>query len=99
MKIKFLQPAKEDIKEIRDYYTGRANSKIAKKITDTIKESIKRLEQFPESGSDTPYEELNEQGYKMVISTNNYVSIYRIIDSIIYIYHVANTQTEYIDLF
>ena len=38
------------------------------------------------------------QGYHMIIS-ERYVSIYRLIEKTVYIYHIADTQTEYTKLF
>ena len=68
------------------------------KVRDEILDSIERLESFPDSGSLTPDRWLNEQGYRMVIS-KRYVSIYRLIEKTVYIYHIADTQTEYTKLF
>lgn len=63
-----------------------------------LSEMIPELEELPDSGSRTPDEWLNEQGYRMVIS-GKHVSIYRVINNTIYIYHIADTQTEYTKLF
>lgn len=68
------------------------------KVTEHILSSIERLETFPDSGSLTPDKWLNEQGYRMVI-WQRFVSIYRQIETIVYIYHIADTQKEYTKLF
>ncbi|MBQ6995909.1 MAG: type II toxin-antitoxin system RelE/ParE family toxin [Lachnospiraceae bacterium] len=60
--------------------------------------TIERLEQFPDSGSYTPDEWLNQQGYRMVIC-EKHVAIYKVIDTTIYVYHIADTRTEYTKLF
>lgn len=70
----------------------------AMKVTDQILNSIERLEKFPDSGSLTPDKWLNEQGYRMVI-WQRFVSIYRQIKDTVYVYHIADTQTEYTKLF
>ncbi len=70
----------------------------AMKVIDNIFNAIERLEDFPDSGSMTPDTWLNEQGYPMVIA-KKYISIYRQIGDAIYIYHIADTQTEYTKLF
>ena len=70
----------------------------AMKVTDQILNSIERLELYPDSGSLTPDKWLNRKGYRMVIS-ERYVSIYRQIEKTIYVYHIADTQTEYTKLF
>ncbi|MCG4501659.1 type II toxin-antitoxin system RelE/ParE family toxin, partial [[Ruminococcus] torques] len=68
------------------------------KVTDQILNSIERLELYPDSGSLTPDKWLNRKGYRMVIS-ERYVSIYRLIEKTVYVYHIADTQTEYTKLF
>lgn len=97
-KIEILPTAWEDLKQIEDYYLIQFGAETALKVSDHILDTIERLESFPDSGSLTPDKWLNEQGYRMVIS-GKYVAIFRQIDSIIYVYHIANTQTEYTKLF
>ena len=68
------------------------------KVTDHILDSIERLEQFPDSGTMTPDQWLNQLGYRMVIC-EKHVSIYRIIGYIVYVYHIADTRKDYTELF
>lgn len=68
------------------------------RVSDHILDVIERLEQLPDSGSMTPDPWLNEQGYRMVIC-KKHVAIYRKIDKTVYVYHIADTQTEYTKLF
>ena len=96
--IKILPTAWEDLKKIEDYYLLQFGVKSAVKVTEQILNNIERLESFPDSGSLTPDKWLNNQGYRMVIS-ERYVSIYRQIEQTIYVYHIADTQTEYTKLF
>ena len=70
----------------------------ALKVTDHILNAIERLERFPDSGSFTPDEWLNQQGYKMVVC-EKHAAIYKHINKVVYIYHIADTQTEYTKLF
>ena len=97
-KVEILPTAWEDLKKIEDYYLLQFGAESAIKISDLILDGIERLERFPDSGSLTPDKWLNEQGYRMVIS-QRYVSIYRKIDDVVYVYHIADTQTEYTKLF
>ena len=59
---------------------------------------IEALEEFPDVGSMTPDEWLNLQGYRMLIC-GKHVAVYRQMNNIVYIYHIADTQTEYTKLF
>ncbi|WP_281270250.1 type II toxin-antitoxin system RelE/ParE family toxin [Oceanobacillus arenosus] len=70
----------------------------ATKASDHILNTIGRLEDFPDSGSMTPDTWLSELGYRMLIS-KKHVAIYRKVEDSIYIYHIADTQTEYTKLF
>lgn len=97
-KVEILPAAWEDLKKIEDYYLLKFGVESAMKISDHILNSIERLESFPDSGSLTPDEWLNKQGYRMVI-WQRFVSIYRQIKNTVYIYHIADTQTEYTKLF
>lgn len=72
--------------------------KTAVKVSDNLLNAIQRLEDFPESGSLTLDPWLNYKGYRMIIS-NKHVVIYRYIKQSVYIYHIADTQTEYTKLF
>lgn len=97
-KIKILPTAWEDLKRIQDYYRIEFNTQTAIKVSESILDTISRLEDFPDSGSMTPDNWLNEQGYRMVIC-KKHVAIYRVLNEVIYVYHIADTQTEYTKLF
>ncbi len=97
-KVEILPSAWEDLKKIQDYYLIQFDLQTTTKVSDYILNTIERLEDFPYSGSMTPDTWLNEQGYRIVIS-KKHVAIYRKIEETIYIYHIADTQTEYTRLF
>ena len=97
-RVKILPTAWEDLKAIEDWYLMNFNAETALKIVDNILNTIERLEDFPDSGSMTPDPWLNERGYRMVIC-ERHVSIYRQIGEIIYVYHIADTKTEYTKVF
>jgi toxin ParE1/3/4 len=95
--VHILPSAWEDLKKIEDYYTLQFDAFTALEVSDAILDTIERLEDFPDSGAITPDQWLNEQGYQMVIC-KKHVAIYRQVENEIYIYHVADTQTEYTKL-
>ena len=97
-KIEILPAAWEDLKKIEDLFLLQFDVESALKVTDHILNSIERLETFPDSGSLTPDEWLNKQGYRMIL-WQRFVSIYRQIGENIFVYHIADTQTEYTKLF
>ena len=97
-KIEILPSAWEDLKKIQDYYSIQFDVRTATKVSDSILKTIERLEDFPDSGSMTPDTWLSEQGYRMIIS-KKHIAIYRKVNDTVYIYHIADTQTEYTKLF
>jgi len=97
-KVKILPTAWEDLKSIEDWYLIQFGVETALKVTSSILDSIERLEQFPDSGSLTPDKWLNEMGYRMIIC-KKHVAIYKRIGKEIYVYHIADTQTDYTKLF
>ena len=96
--VEILPSAWEDLKSIEDYYAIQFDVDTAIKVSDSIFDAIERLESFPDSGSMTPDPWLNEQGYRMIIC-KKHVAIYRKISETIFIYHIADTQTQYNRLF
>lgn len=97
-KAEILPSAWEGLKKLEDYYFLQFDVKTALKVSNRILDAIERLEQFPDSGSVTPDGWLHEQGYRMAICKKDIV-IYRMIDEIVYVYHIADMRTEYTKLF
>lgn len=97
-KVEILPTAWEDLKGIEDYYVVQLDVETALKVSDHILDAIERLEDFPDSGSLTPDKWLNEREYRMVICKKHMV-IYKTIETSVYVYHIADTQTEYTKLF
>ena len=96
-KIEFLPTAWEDLKAISDWYSILFDETIAMKGVNHILDTIERLSFITDSGSLTPDKWLNDMGYRMVVCVK-YVALYKDISDVIYIYHIANTQTEYSEL-
>ena len=97
-KVEILSTAWEDLKRIEDWYLIQFGVETALKVSNQILDAIERLEHFPDSGSQTPDEWLNRQGYGMIIC-KRHVAIFRQIEQKVYVYHIADTQTEYTKLF
>lgn len=96
--VEILPTAWEGLKRIEDWYLIQFDMETALKVSSHILDAVERLESFPNFGSLTPDEWLNQQGYRMVIC-EKHVAIYRQIGKVVYIYHIADTQTEYTKLF
>lgn len=97
-KVSILPTAWEDLKKIEDWYLLQFGLETALKVSDHILDTIERLEQFPDSGSLTPDKWLNDKGYRMLIC-EKHVIIHKKIAQEVYVYHIADTRTEYTKLF
>ena len=97
-RIKLLLTAQEDLKSIEDWYLMNFDANTALKVTDRILDAIQRLGDFPDSGSIPRDEWGRRQGFRFVI-IERHIAIYRVIDGIVFIYHIADTRTEYNRLF
>lgn len=97
-KVELLPTAWDDLKQIEDYYLIQFSAETALKVSDSILTTVERLELFPESGSLTPDSWLNEMGYRIVIC-EKHIAIYKKIGEMVFVYHIADTQTEYTKLF
>lgn len=97
-KVEILPSVWEDLKQIEDYYILQFDVQTALKVSDHILDTIERLEVFPDSGSATSDDWLDDQGYRMIIC-KKHVAIYRVIHETVYVYRIVDTQTEYTKLF
>ena len=96
-KIEFLPSAWREIDEISNYYIQKVGKQSAKRLFENLMNSIERLKMFPKSAPLIRDEKLSSEGYRILIS-GEYICIYRVINKIVYIYHIANGRTEYKNL-
>ena len=97
-KVNILPTAWEDLKRIEDYYLLEVGVDTALKVSNHILDILERLEDNPESGSFTHGEWLNERGYRLV-TCEKQVAIYKVIGDEIFVYHIADTRSDYVKLF
>ncbi|MBR4632840.1 MAG: type II toxin-antitoxin system RelE/ParE family toxin [Elusimicrobia bacterium] len=93
-RIEFLPSAWREIDEISSYYLNKVGPKSAKRVFDRILKAIERLEIFPLSCPLINDEVLSREGYRILIC-DDYICVYRLIDEVVYIYHIANGKTNY----
>ena len=97
-RIKYLPRAIEDLQAIEDWYRLNFDDNTAVRITDSIVDTILRLEDFPNSGSIPSDAWAAQQGFRIVIA-GRHVAIYKQEMDVLYIHHIADTRTEYNKLF
>ena len=95
-KVELLTTAWDDLQEIFDYISLNS-PKSAESTLKKIMDSLRRLEQFPNSGAYAPDIELKKYGFRMVVS-KPYISFYRLINNTVFIYHVVHGAKNYSDL-
>lgn len=97
-KVEILPTAWEDLKRIEDWYVLRFNTETAADVIESILCVIEKLEMFPEIGALTPDSCLDKYGYRMLIC-GRHIGIYRMVNDKVYIYHIADSRTDYAKLF
>lgn len=91
MKIIWTDFAVENLKNIFDYYSKKANAKVAHKIRKTIIHSVKILITNPKLGQIEIYLEKLNQNHRYILA-GNYKVIYRIEDDTIIINDVFDVR-------
>ena len=97
--VRLLPAAWEGLLKIRQHAAETLGEQAAERAADAILDSLERFLSLPDSGSLTPDPWLNSLGYGMVISGRRNVSVYKRIDSTVYVYLIADTGTDYTRIF
>lgn len=94
--VELLPAAYADLDEIFDYIM-LDNSQAAVRILDDITQALRRLEDFPYSGTPLPGNSLKELNFRMVV-IEPYLAFYRFIDNKVYVYRVLHGARNYLHL-
>ena len=89
-KAEILPAAWEDLKRIEDWHALQFDVETALKVSGHILDAMERLEVFPDSGSLTPDE--------WMVICKKHIIIYKWLKERVYIYHIADSRTEYTKL-
>lgn len=92
-KVELLPSAWDDLQEISNYLSLK-DIELADRVTGKIIKSLRILENFPNSGAYVPDNELRKNNFRMIISSP-YISFYRFIDEVVFIYHIVHGAKEY----
>ncbi len=92
--VELLPEAWNELEVIADYHLMVVGPKSAKAVTDGILDSLERLKSFPEACPFVQEDELANEGYRMAIY-KNYISFYRLIEDIVFVYHIINGRRDY----
>ena len=93
-KVEILLAAWQDIDKIADFHKKMVGAASAQRITDKILDTLERLGSFPYMGAQHPDPELARRDFRKVIC-GNYVCVYKLIGSSVFVYRVVNGKTDY----
>ena len=96
--VKILGPAQHDLEDIALLYLRLAGLESEERITDKILDAIDRLTQFPLSSPYIRDSELRRMEYHYLI-VERYIVIYRLLKDTVFIYHIFDGRSDYINLF
>ncbi|GHU80337.1 hypothetical protein FACS1894191_5430 [Clostridia bacterium] len=93
-RLEILAPAQLELEEIAGMRRELAGAKSARKLTDSIYNSLEHLRIHPLMGAEAKIPALNEQGYRVLIS-GEHLCFYRPIGDVIYVYHIVHGASDY----
>ena len=95
MKIEWLYEAQREFAELLTYYRCQVGLKSAQKFSDKILRSVENLALFPQMGVLKQDTLLGQYGFRALF-IEQYVCIYKLTDTCVFIYHIADARKNYI---
>lgn len=93
-RVEILLAAWQDIDRISDFHLRMPGAASARRITDSIPETLERLGDVFLHGAQHPDPELMRREYRKVLC-GGYVCVYRVIGASMYVHRVVNGRTDY----
>ena len=93
-KVEILLAAWQDIDKISDFHLRMVGAASAEKITNKILDTLDKLADFPYMGTQHPDPVLAKYEFRKVLC-GDYVCVYKVIDSYVYVYRIVNGKTDY----
>ena len=94
-KVVLLTEARLQLRDIAMVHKLKVGPRSAKRITDQILKSLRRLEEFPQLGVEPKSERLVAAGYRMLIS-GEYLCFYQIQGDTIYVSLIVHGSVDYV---
>ena len=95
MKVEWLYEARNEYRDILQFYCGQVGTKYARAFADKILKAARQLSSFPESGVLKRETLMGKYGFRALF-IDQYVCIYKIVGNIVYIYHFKDARQNYI---
>lgn len=93
-KLEILPSAQSELEEIARVHMALSGPQSARRMTDQIYGAMDQLTRFPLSGPIIQDDELRAAGFRYILA-EQYLIFYRILESLIVIYHIAHGATDY----
>lgn len=93
-KLVILAPAQWELEEIALVHLELVGSESSRKNTSSIYNSLELLRTSPNMGVDCSNKPFKLHGYRMLIC-GRYLCIYRVIEEIVYVYHIVDGRNNY----
>jgi len=97
-RLEILTPAQRELEDIAILHMELVGPDSARKISDRIYTALEKLKTFPDMGILCRDKQLALAGYRMLIC-GNYLCLYRLIGTVIFIYHIVDGRSDYQKLF
>ena len=94
MKVEWLYEARNEYRDILQFYCGQVGTKYARAFAAKILKAARQLSSFPESGVLKRETLMGKYGFRALF-IDQYVLIYRIQGESIYIYHLKDARKDY----
>lgn len=95
MKVEWLYEARNEYRDILQFYRSQVGTKYARAFVDKILKAARQLSSFPESGVLKCETLMGKYGFRALF-VDQYVLVYKIQGETIYIYHLKDARKDYI---
>ena len=95
MKVEWLYEARNEYRDILQFYRGQVGTKYARAFAGKILKAARQLSSFPESGVLKRETLMGKYGFRALF-IDQYVLVYKIQGETVYIYHLKDARKDYI---
>ena len=95
MKVEWLYEARNEYRDILQFYRGQVGTKYARAFADKSLKAARQLSSFPESGVLKRETLMGKYGFRALF-IDQYVLVYKIQGETVYIYHLKDARKDYI---
>mgnify|MGYP000004427877 FL=1 len=95
MKVEWLYEARNEYRDILQFYRGQVGAKYARAFADKILKAARQLSSFPETGVLKRETLMGKYGFRALF-IDQYVLVYKIQGETVYIYHLKDARKDYI---